>query len=107
MAIAPGGRPIGIVPLAPPVPERVTVLAAADRDQTSSSSSDRQHGLFSYVLMKGLRGEADLDGDRRLTIGELARYARERVRAEAQAMNRKQEPLLQGEGADRVIRVLP
>ena len=66
------------LPLAPPVPERVTVLAAAD-----------------------------LDGDRRLTVGELARYARERVRAEAQAMNRKQEPLLQGEGADRVLRVLP
>jgi hypothetical protein len=41
VAIAPGGRPIGIVPLAPPVPERVTVLAAADRDQTSSSSSSR------------------------------------------------------------------
>ncbi len=65
-----------------------------------------QHGRHSGLLKCCTDCRGHLDGDRRLTIGELARYARERVRAEAQAMNRKQEPLLQGEGADRVLRVL-
>jgi len=107
LALSREERPVGILPVAAPVPDRVTVLAAARNNQTSSASGERKHGLFSFFLMKGLRGDADLDQDRRITVGELAAYTRERVRDEAQAMNRRQEPDIQGTGGDRVLRVLP
>jgi hypothetical protein len=40
----------------------------------SYESSKLQGGVFTYALSKGLAGAADLDGDGRITIGELARY---------------------------------
>jgi uncharacterized caspase-like protein len=40
------------------------------------------HGIFSWALLEGLRGEADASGDRLITAGELFDYVRNRVRIE-------------------------
>lgn len=40
-------------------------------------------GLFSYYLVKGLRGEADQNNDRYVEILELERYVQDSVRAES------------------------
>jgi hypothetical protein len=38
-----------------------------------------RHGLFTYYLLKGLRGDADTNRDGAVTLGELAVYARQKV----------------------------
>ncbi len=43
------------------------------------------HGVFTYYLLEGLRGEADEDGDRIVTLGEMMEYTRTRVRRETQS----------------------
>ena len=40
------------------------------------------HGVFTYYLLDALRGSADEDGDRIVTLGEMYEYVRERVQRE-------------------------
>jgi hypothetical protein len=40
------------------------------------------HGVFTYALLEGLRGQADANGDSFITAGELFAYVRDRVRLE-------------------------
>ena len=51
------------------LPANFTVLSAAANDQISSSLPEAKHGLFSYLLMRGLEGDADADRDRMITAG--------------------------------------
>jgi hypothetical protein len=59
---------------------RVT-LSAADATEQSIEGEEwgGGHGVFTYVLMEGLRGEADLDGDGEVTFTEVATYVEDRV----------------------------
>ena len=84
------------------LPDNFTVLSAAANDQISSSLPETKHGLFSYFLMRGLEGEADADGDRRITTGELYDYITNNVPREAIRLGRTQNPQLAGD-PDRVI----
>ncbi|BAE50526.1 hypothetical protein amb1722 [Paramagnetospirillum magneticum AMB-1] len=84
------------------VPSPAAVLAASRNDQWSSSFAPARHGLFSYYLMHGLMGEADADGDHRITLGELHTYAERHVRREASRRGREQTPVLVG-GGDKVL----
>ena len=38
-----------------------------------------RHGLFTYYLLRGLRGDADTNQDRQVTLGEIASYVRQKV----------------------------
>lgn len=40
------------------------------------------HGVFTYALLEGLRGQADANADSFITAGELFAYVRDRVRLE-------------------------
>jgi uncharacterized caspase-like protein len=40
------------------------------------------HGVFTYALLEGLRGQADTNADSFITAGELFAYVRDRVRLE-------------------------
>ncbi|MGH7166943.1 MAG: hypothetical protein ACREII_00275, partial [Nitrospiraceae bacterium] len=44
-----------------------------------------RHGLFTYYLLRGLRGEADANLDGEVTLGELAAFLRESVPAAARS----------------------
>ncbi len=92
-----GARPIGIVPDENGLPPNVTLLAAATGAQLSSSYDDAQQGLFSYWLMKGLEGDAESNGDRKITVGELHNYISKRVKQIAARRNRQQDPQLIGD----------
>ncbi|MCX7184086.1 MAG: caspase family protein [Nitrosospira sp.] len=92
-----GARPIAIVPDESGLPANVTLLAAATGAQLSSTYDAAQHGLFSYWLMKGLEGEAEANGDRTITTGELHDYVSKRVRQVAARRNRQQDPQLIGD----------
>jgi len=68
-----------------------------------------KHGLFTYYLLRGLQGVADLDRDGMVVAGELCLYARGQVvRAAREQFENKQDPLCVppiGRGA--MIRIHP
>ncbi len=63
----------GLVP-EPVFPGNVLVLTAAQPDQVTHEDSEYGHGVFTYHLLEGLRGEAEQDGDGFVTIQELHSY---------------------------------
>lgn len=73
----------------------VVVLTAADEDQRSREGRDwgDGHGVFTWFLLRGLRGAADYTGDGRVTLGELIPYVSESVRREV----RDQTPRVSGQ----------
>ena len=90
-------RPIAIVPDKTALPSNVTVLAAASGSQLSSTYEAAKQGLFSYWLMKGLEGDADVNKDKKITAGELHEYVAKNVGPMAQRRNRQQDPQLMGD----------
>ena len=68
-----------------------------------------KHGLFTYYLLRGLQGLADIDRDGTVVAGELCTYARGEVgRAARQQFGNAQHPLCSpppGQGA--VVRIHP
>ena len=59
------------------------VLTASDSTQYAWEGDqiigDTENSLFTHFLVKGLEGEADLDGDGRITVDELYDYAYEQI----------------------------
>ncbi len=86
------------------IPNNFTLFSASANDQISSGLKNAKHGIFSYFLMKGLEGEADLDGDRKLTNGELITYLNENVSENALNLGRQQNPSLIGNSEKVLIR---
>jgi uncharacterized caspase-like protein len=60
----------------------VAVISASDEKQLSQESQSwgGGHGVFTYFLLKGLKGDADYNKDGRVTLGELIPYLSEQVR---------------------------
>ncbi len=58
-------------------------------------SDKLRHGLFTYYLLRGLRGEADANHDGEVTLGELTAFLRESVPAAAKShFRQEQHPLV-------------
>lgn len=59
----------------------------------SLESDTWRHGLFTYYLLRGLRGEADLDRNGEVTIGEVTAYVNRKVPAAARGdFKQEQQP---------------
>lgn len=56
------------------------------------------HGVFTYYLLQGLKGEADVNNNGFVTVGELFEYVRENVK---HATNHKQHPSIGTNPFDR------
>ena len=95
-------RPISLKADQNAYPANFTVISASAPDQISSSSPDLKHGIFSYYLMKGMEGDADINKDGKITVAEMQEYLTEMVGMQAMGMNRKQQPQLFGDG-NRVL----
>jgi hypothetical protein len=67
------------------------VLTSSDVSETSRESTKwgGGHGVFTWALLQGLKGEADNNSDKIITAGELFSYVRIKVRQET---NQKQNP---------------
>ncbi|MGP1440333.1 MAG: caspase family protein [Treponema sp.] len=52
---------------------------AASTDRQSAMEGYEGHGIFTYILVEGLSGKADKDGDGFITLQELSAYAEEEV----------------------------
>jgi hypothetical protein len=101
-ALIADARPVVLRTDAMTLPRNFTLLSASAPEQISSSSKDLGHGIFSYFLMKGLEGAADLNEDKQITLAEIHAYASQNVKKMASTLNRSQDPQLIGDGS-RVI----
>jgi hypothetical protein len=81
----------------------ITVFEAASGREISSGYPEQRHGLFSYFLLKGLKGMADADGNRAITVGKLFSYVKTNVPRLAGQMGREQTPQLLGRDKRRVL----
>ena len=71
---------------------RIRLIGGEDAAQGLEDSRHR-HGLFTYYLLRGLRGEADTNRDNAVTLGELAGYVRQKVAWAAKTqLNAEQRP---------------
>lgn len=75
--------------------EGIAVISASDDKQFSQEGKQwgGGHGVFSYFLLKGLKGEADYTKDNQVTLGELIPYLSEHVR---RATSNAQSPTVAG-----------
>jgi hypothetical protein len=90
-------RPVRIVAEEQEIPNNFTIFSASQLDQISSGLKEAKHGIFSYYLMKGLEGNADINKDKKITNGELLAYMNENVSQKASELGRKQNPSLAGD----------
>ena len=81
----------------------VTVFSASSGSEISSAWPEKKHGLFSYYLMKGMRGDADGNNDKKITVGELGDYVKENVSDMAGMLDREQTPGLQTMDREKVL----
>jgi len=85
-------------------------MVAAKSGQESIEVPEYEHGLFTYYLLKGLKGAADSkgNGDRKVDIHELYQYIYEKVTDEAAKLNFSQNPKIdsQVEG-DIIMAIVP
>ena len=51
-----------------------TVLASTNQEQYAAELSELKHGIFTYAILNGLRGEADLMKDGKITVKEIELY---------------------------------
>jgi hypothetical protein len=79
--------------------QRLAVIMSSKPRQTSAEMSLLNQGLFSYHLIKGLRGSADLNNDSYVTMGELFIYTKNAV---SQASQGNQVPVIYGVNLDRI-----
>jgi hypothetical protein len=54
--------------------EDATGLLASGPKQVANWYPEKKHGMFTYFFLKGLKGEADLDDNRKVTVREMERY---------------------------------
>jgi hypothetical protein len=55
------------------------VITASSPDETAQESAALGHGVFTYYLLEGLRGAADLNGDGDIDVHEAFAYLSEKV----------------------------
>lgn len=93
--MAKGGRPMAISVENPVLATKnIVVMTAATGAEISSSYPEKRHGLFTYFFLKGLQGEADFNGDKIVTIGELYNYVTPQVKKVARERDMEQTPQL-------------
>ncbi len=92
--IAKGARPM-MVKIKGPImaSKKIAVLSASSGNQISSTYDEKGHGLFTYFMLKGLKGEGDANGDGRIELGELYDYIKPKViRVARKWYNNEQTP---------------
>jgi len=90
-----GVRPLVMSPENPVLSVgKVTVVAASTGIQISSDYDKVRHGLFTYYLLRGIRGDADVEKQGIVDLGSLYRYVRLKVSEKASLeFNRDQTPV--------------
>ncbi|MGH6821796.1 MAG: caspase family protein, partial [Methylocella sp.] len=96
--IAKGLRPVGIsVEHQVLAGGNIAVLSASSGQQAAGTYEQQGHGLLTYFVLKGLRGEADQNEDGAIELAELYRYVKPEIEVKARRdLNLEQTPQLLG-----------
>jgi uncharacterized caspase-like protein len=83
------------------------IVASSRPNEMSIGLAELGHGIFTHYLLEGLRGTADRDQDRVVTLHELYEYVEANVTRRSRAMGGSQHPMLKGEteGALPLVRL--
>ena len=83
------------------------IITSSDVDEVSREDAKwgNGHGVFTYYLLEGLRGNADTNEDHFVTVGELFRYVRDKVNYDT---DRQQNPqMLVGDNENLNLAAVP
>ena len=72
------------------------VYSSSAFEETSLGYDPTKTGLFTYYLCAGLQGKADLNGDKKITSGELGAYIKNNVEKTSFRMHGLQSPQFNG-----------
>ena len=70
------------------------IISSCSANEISKEDDNLKHGIFSYYLLKGLKGQADQDRDGIITVSEVFSYLSRKV---PQASDQDQHPVKKGE----------
>ena len=89
-------------------PEGITAFFASNINQLTYKHPDIDNGVFTYYLLKGLRGEAD-NGDKSVTVAELHDFIMKNVQDTTSKLysSMPQVPVLFTPDPNRVLYKLP
>jgi hypothetical protein len=74
------------------------ILTASGANEVSGEDDKLKHGVFTYFLLEGLRGEADTDKDGMITVDEVYRYvSREVPKATGQEQHPGKKGIVEGQ----------
>ena len=72
--------------------DSIIALTATSKGQTSIAYPETGHGLFTYYLLRALKGEADTDDDQWISIKEIYDYVSAHVSRAARKLGSDQDP---------------
>jgi uncharacterized caspase-like protein len=73
------------------------IITASRPAEVSIELPELGHGIFTYYLVTGLKGAADLNRDRIVSLQELYEYVEQQVTTKARAVGGNQHPVMKGE----------
>jgi formylglycine-generating enzyme required for sulfatase activity len=108
----PEGRPGGIaMPPPPPPPDSVAALFSCSEKEVSweDAGLNGGHGVFFHFVIEGLKGQADVDNDKKVSLLELTEYTQKTVSAFVRRQHAvSQLPRLRGDiGPVALLNVVP
>ncbi len=74
--------------------DAVVSLSAASGGQMSNIYAETKHGLFTYFLLRALKGEADADDDSWISVKEIFEYVKSHVTRVSRRMGTEQTPVI-------------
>ena len=78
---------------------RLAVIMSSKPNQTSWEMGNLEQGVFSYHLIRGMQGLADLNQDKYVTAGELFMYTKNKV---SDHTSNKQVPVIYGVNLNKI-----
>jgi len=83
------------------------IITASRPSEVSIELPELGHGIFTYYLVEGLKGAADLNKDGIVTVQELYEYLEQQVAKKSRSVGGNQHPVMKGEmeGALPLVKV--
>ncbi len=73
------------------------IVTASRPSEVSIELPELGHGIFTYYLINGLKGAADLDRDGIVNLQELYQYVEQQVSSKSRSVGGNQHPVMKGE----------
>ncbi len=86
------------------LPEGIVLLNSCSEGEVSQEDEKFGHGVFMHFVLEGLAGQADKDGDQKVTFNELVRYTSKETKLHVEKRyNDSQRPKLKGNLTGEVL----